>query len=402
MTLEEKKAKELYDERALNFVRTCNHIEPDYVPILGSVLTWPVGYYHMDLREMLTRPEELAEGFCRIFDEVRFDVSHICGISTSIRTLEALGSDTFFISPDGTTIQHEERCFMEPSDYDELIKDPEKFMVDELGKRKLPRLEKGDEDSYATLVAAAKEQMVFGRINSSIGKIMTQRYGIVPVYGKSKVYPPFDYIFDRLRGFAGTMTDVRRNRAKLLEATNVMYEYVKGWVGGAVNQIGTGGVVEGGGIMEGFPYAVSTLHCPTFMRPNDFAELYFPTFKLLVEAVYNNGSKTVLFNEGSWAKFNDIMKDLPKGATVSMLDEDDPIEYKKDMGEWTTVCGGVHVATLKSESKEYCIDEAKRLLDSCAPGGGFVFSTDKSLCSGNDVNIDVFRAVNEFVHEYRG
>ena len=398
----ETDAKKLYTERAENFVKACNHIEPDYIPILGSVLTWPVGYYHMDLNEMLTKPEELAEGFCRIFDEVRFDVSHICGISTSIRTLQALGSDTFFISPDGSTIQHEERCFMTPDDYDDLMKDPEGFMVNELGGRKLEKLRAGDEDSYETLVAAAKEQMVFGRINSNIGRIMTQKYGIVPVYGKSKVYPPFDYIFDRLRGFAGTMTDMRRHRAKLKAATDVMYDYVKGWVAGAANQIGTGGTVDGTGIMNGFPYAVSTLHCPTFMGPKDFAELYFPTFKMLVDAVYENGSKTVLFNEGSWAKFNDIMKELPKGATVSMLDEDDPIEYKKEMGEWTTICGGVPVGTLKSQTKEHCIDIAKNLLDNCAPGGGFVFSTDKSLCSGNDVNIDTFRAVNEFVHEYRG
>jgi len=393
-------AKELYKARALDYAKAANFQKPEHIPIMGSILTWPVGYYKMDLGEMLYKPEELAEQFCKIFDEVYMDVGHICGISTSIHTLEALGSDTFFISDDRSTIQHQQRCYMTPEDYDDLIKNPRDFMLNELGKRKLQKLAKGDEESYRTLVAAAKEQLIFNRVNPAIGKIMTEKYGIAPVYGKSKVYPPFDYIFDRLRGFAGTMTDCRRNRAKLLEATDAVYEYVKGWVAGAANQMGVGSSV-GGDAMVGFPYAVSTLHCPAFMRPKDFEELYFPTFKLLVEAVYNTGSKTVLFNEGTWMPLVDIMKDMPYRSTVWILDEDDPIEMVKALDGTAAITAGVTLNKMKSLTKEQCIDEAKRILDGCDAGnGGVMFGTDKSLCGPTDVNIENYAAVNQFVHEY--
>lgn len=55
---------------------------------------------------------------------------------------------------------------------------------------------------------------------------------------------------------------------------------------------------------------------------------------------------------------------------------------------------------LKNESVEKCIDETKRIFDICAPGGGFMFSTDKLLITTNDVNSDTYMKVNEFANEY--
>ncbi len=390
--------KQLYEQRITDLVTTASFQEPKHIPILAGVLTWPIGYYNLNLNELLDKPQELAEKFCNIFDEVYIDLAHLSGISTPLRTLQALGSDTFFLSDDGSTIQHQERCFMEPSDYDALIANPKGFMLNTLGARKLESLRAGDDASYQTLVNAAKEQMVYNKINPAIAGIMKDKYGIAPITGRTKVYPPFDYIFDRLRGFKGTMTDVRRNRAKLLEATNAMQDFVKGW---ATSASSAGWTFGAGGIENnGYPYAVSTLHCPTFMRPKDFEELYFPTFRELVEAVYNNGSKTVLFCEGSWEKFLPLLRELPKGSTICMIDEDDPVMMKRELEGYATICGGVPLGMLSGATKEQCLDEAKRIVDGCAPGGGFIFCPDKSLCCGNDVNIENFAAVNDFVHNY--
>lgn len=222
-------SRQLYEQRIADLVTTASFQEPKHIPILAGVLTWPVGYYHLNLNELLQKPQELAEKFCKIFDEVYIDLAHLSGISTPVRTLQALGSDAFFISDDETTIQHQVRCFMQAEDYEQLIADPKDFMVNVLGARKLERLRSGDEASYQVLVNAAKEQMIFNQINPAIAKIMADQYGIAPICGKTKVYPPFDYIFDRLRGFKGTMTDVRRNREKLLEAVNALQDFVRGW-----------------------------------------------------------------------------------------------------------------------------------------------------------------------------
>ena len=58
--------KQLYDSRVADIVKTTDFQEPDHIPVMGMFLTWPVGYYGMDLHEMLTKPQELAEKWCNI------------------------------------------------------------------------------------------------------------------------------------------------------------------------------------------------------------------------------------------------------------------------------------------------------------------------------------------------
>lgn len=55
----------------------------------------------------------------------------------------------------------------------------------------------------------------FGAGNARWGKVLKEEYGVVPLVDKGKVYPPMDVMFDRLRGFSGSLTDLRRNREKL-------------------------------------------------------------------------------------------------------------------------------------------------------------------------------------------
>ena len=55
---------------------------------------------------------------------------------------------------------------------------------------------------------------------------------------------------------------------------------------------------------------------------------------------------------------------------------------------------------LKYSSKKECIDHVKKTYDACEPGGGFLFCTDKAILSTDDINVDTYRAVNEFAHKY--
>ena len=41
-----------------------------------------------------------------------------------------------------------------------------------------------------------------------------------------------------------------------------------------------------------------------------------------------------------------------------------------------------------------------KVYDECAPGGGFIFTTDKSLLSTDDCNPENLKAVNAFAHAY--
>lgn len=378
--------KEIYENRVNDIISTCNHNEPQHVPVLANVLTWAFGYGGCKINHFLDDPEDYIEPFNKFFDEIYFDANFKFGISVPIRALERLGSDSCFISSDDHTIQHRERCFMREDEYPELIADPLRFIIETLGKRKFSVFNESEEVIYQALIDTMIYIDRYDEANKKCAKLAAEKFGIVNILGSHKVYPPVDVIFDRLRGIRGTLADVNRQKENLKNAAQALYPiYHK--------------LVEN--IVDTFPYAVSTLHAPTCLRPSDFSEVFWPTMMKLILEVYNSGSKTLLFMEGKWKQnFPRLLEDLPKSSVLCMLEEDDPIEAKKIIGDYFTIIGGVSTNMLRLGSKKECLDEAKRIIDECAPGGGFIFSTEKSLISLGDVNIDNFIAVNQFVHEY--
>lgn len=381
-----EKIQALYNLRMENMEKACNHVEPSFVPIVGNTLSWVVGYAGEKSDNLLDHPEKTPEVWKKYFDNVYVDIEWVFGLSTPIRAVQRLGSDAFFISDDGYTLQHKEHCRMNVEDYDDLISDPKGFVIDVLGKRKFPALNSTRSEARNALKDA---MLLLNNYNKGYFACMNfakEEYGILPLVGGHKVYPTLDVLFDRLRGFTGALTDLRRNRNKVLSACDAIepiYFPLTTKVNGS------------------YPYAHCSLHCPTYLRFDDFRDIYWPSMKRFILEVYSRGSKTMVFMEGTWSRFFDLMVDeLPKGSILCMLEDDDIIETTKKIGHHFPIMGGVHSNHLRHSTKQQCIDEAKRILDECAPGGGFVWTTEKSLCTLGDVNIDNLIAVHEFVHNY--
>jgi uroporphyrinogen-III decarboxylase len=92
---------------------------------------------------------------------------------------------------------------------------------------------------------------------------------------------------------------------------------------------------------------------------------------------------------------------MPKDFAICMVEGDDISEAKKRIGDNVTIAGGMPIAMLKYNTKGECIDYAKKLLDECAPGGGYIFTTDRHFITGADVNTENVIAVHDFVHNYK-
>ncbi len=378
--------QELHDARLADIKATCNHKEPKIVPILANVLTWAIGYANANTNEMLDHPEKLPETFTKFFNDVYFDTNFVNGLTTPVRAIERLGSNSFFVSEDGHTIQHQEHCEMKEDDYPQLIADPMNFMINILGKRKFPELRKSPEEAYKALIDVALNLDAFGAANAKCAQLAKEKYGIINLLGGFKVYPPVDVIFDRLRGFKGTLTDMRRQKENVIKAGEALYP-IYGKLATYVN--------------GDFPYGPSTLHCPTYLGPKKFEEIFWPGMRDEIMEVYNRGSKTLLVMEGTWEPYYEIMlRDLPQSSVLCALEADDVIKAKKLIGDKFTIVGGVLTNTLRYGTRQECLDEAKKIVDECAPGGGFIFSMEKCLCTYGDIKTENLIAVNQFVHEY--
>ncbi len=375
----------LYNQRLADYKNTCNHIEPKYVPVVGYYLTWAVGYAGMKTDDLLDNPDLIAEAYRKVYNDVYADLSW-GGLTTPIRALQRLGSDAFFISEDGHTIQHKEHCFMQADDYDALLAEPMYFLMDTLGKRKFPELNKSKEEVKKALIDVMNYVNKFMAGNGKLNQVLKEEYGVPLLCDRGKVYPPLDVVFDRLRGFQGTLTDLKRKREELKLALGVLDKIYRPLTYPA----GTGET-----------YAVDTLHCPTYLNVKDFKELFWPYLKEYCMEVYNRGSKTFLVMEGQWNRFYELMMDeLPKDSVICVLDADSTIESYKIIGDHFPILGGITASDIKYLSKQQCLDAAKKIIDECAPGGGFIWSVDKALISKSDVNPENLIALNQFVHEY--
>ena len=63
-------------------------------------------------------------------------------------------------------------------------------------------------------------------------------------------------------------------------------------------------------------------------------------------------------------------------------------EAKRKLGGIACISGGFPPFLLNYGTKQQVIDECKRLLDICAPGGGFIFETAYGMDYAKEENVE--------------
>lgn len=197
---------------------------------------------------------------------------------------------------------------------------------------------------------------------------------------------PFDTIGDALRGTQGIMMDMYRQPDKLLEAMDFLAD---------LNIERTiAGVNASGGTIVWF-----ALHKgdDTFMSPKQFEKFYWPTLKKVIMALIKEGIMVSLFAEGKYQMRLEVIKDLPKGWAMWHFDQTDMAVAKKVLGDTACIAGNVPASVLctgtPEDVKKYC----RKLIDICAPGGGFLLTGGASTTETNAANL---RAMMETAKEY--
>ncbi|MDR2957526.1 MAG: hypothetical protein LBU61_05010, partial [Coriobacteriales bacterium] len=106
-----------------------------------------------------------------------------------------------------------------------------------------------------------------------------------------------------------------------------------------------------------------------------------------------------LKGEGHFLNTIDRYRRFPKGSVVFMLDQDDPFEAYKAIGDWQSLATGITVDLLQIGSVQQCTDFVKRAFDTFAPGGGFIFMPNKPLLCADDAKTENLIAVYETANE---
>ena len=408
-----QKIAEKYRKRARRWADVVALKEPDEVPVnfIGEGFILENGgikpvdtFYHM---------EKNCTAVLKLYEDFDPDYSFMPMASgkaydtLGLTLIRWPGSALPDALPDDTAFQYVEDEYMRADEYDELIGDPQGYIV----KKYLPRIcgglkglaalphainfveatcfpaaltsfSKGTPARNAIeclLKAADENAKVMAPFMSTLMKL-SFNYGAPANIGGIS-FAPYDLIGDTMRCTMGIMKDLFRQPEKVIAAAEALVP--------AAVEMGVQSAMA-----TRVPFIAMPLHkgADGFMSPEQFEKFYWPSFKATLMGMIDAGLVPVPFAEGSFDQRLDIMAadPLPKGRTAWMFDRTDMKAAKEKIGDWACIGGNVPASVFKQSTAEQLEAYCRELIETCAPDGGFFLNPGAVVDQANPENVRAF------------
>ncbi len=396
-------AEEGYRKRVTRFIKAFNLEEPDRVPVILPAGTFPIYYAGMTLKEAMYDNQRLLEAYRGFFRDFESDVFSGPGMVPPGKVMDIIGSVTSRWPghglPDNASMQQfVEGEYMKADEYDLFIKDLSDYTLRYYIPRSL--------EALAPLANFMPLPHVLGMPNRFIApavmpdvremfrKIIeygeeTEKWRVplaefdrealaagYPNFMGGQSHAPFDILADTLRGTRGIITDMYRRPETLLEAMEILVQ---------VN-------VDCGLRMadaSGRPVVFFALHKgdDTFMSGKQYEKFYWPTFRKVILGLIEEGCVPMLFAEGKYNNRLEIIRDLPPGKVMWHFDQTDMARAKKILGDNACIAGNVPTSLLCTGTAQAVREYCRKLIEDCAPGGGFILTGGASVAKCDPANL---------------
>lgn len=378
-------SKELYDYKKSNLLKAMDRAGADYMPTIVASSCSMVAWTGQKVTDIIFDKDKYAKAMTDVFAQMWADGNTFSGTLFTQNIENNLQPVQNMFGPDGVTPEHVQLPYMQPDEYEELAKDPNRFVSEILLPRKYPKFYEDPEYAKKMLKIVTEDKFYcFAVLIPAVSEYMA-KYGIVDFVDFSVNFSnPMDTIFDNLRGFKGSLIDVRRQPEKVKAACDALWEEFN---------------LPRFKPVAPFPYACHMTHIAPYLSPKVFEKIYWPYEKAWIERQAAGGSRVWIMMEGSWAKVWDLFQEVPKDSCILHVDDDDIVKAKHEVGRYQILEGGMPMVNILLGTSESVRDDAKRIVDECAPGEGFLFCTDKAWIGPRDVNQNLIDCFN-FVHEY--
>ncbi len=210
-----------------------------------------------------------------------------------------------------------------------------------------------------------------------------------PMTGGGMASVPFDNYSDELRGTLLSLTDLYEHAEDverfIEERQPVMLDQIR-----HMNPDGS----------KNGKYVNMMLHkgLDGFMSDECYVRFYWRHLQEIIQAIVDVGMVPNVFCEGRYTTRLSHLRDVPKGKVLYRF-EDTPMDLvKKELGDVACITGGFDNTLLTFGTVQQVVDACKKMLDDCAPGGGFIFQTKSSLVG--DHKRENVEAMFQTVHEY--
>jgi len=404
-------AEKAYKERVIR-IKDAIQLKklPDRVPVIPILSFFPAFYDGITPQEAMYDYDKLAKASKKYTLDFEPDVNPGIGIATPGRVFDILDYKLYArpghgVSPN-STYQCLEAEYMMADEYE----DPSYFFTATYlprifgkldGFKMLPNLANIQEivfvgpnlipyglppvqEAYKTLLEAGSEALKWAGAVGAFSNEMASLGFPDSAGGFSKV--PFDVIGDTLRGTKGIMVDIYRQPDKVIEAMEAITPLMIDMGVSATQTAGN-------------PLVMIPLHkgADGFLSDAQFKKFYWPCFKKLLMGMINEGCVPVPFVEGSYNTRLEIIRDIPKGTTFWTFDATDMAKAKKTIGQVACIGGNVPTDLLSIGTPQQVKDYVKNLIDTCAPGGGYIAANG---VAADDVKPENIKAMIDFTKEY--
>ena len=292
-------------------------------------------------------------------------------------------------------------AYMEDDEYDEFIRNPGHFCMTKVWPRKHKKLKGLSKVSFnnvvefghfasmaafadpevrealQTLMAAGDQAVQWNQAQALLNETaLAMQTPLGCIIGQNA---PYDMLADNVRGYLNVPMDILEIPEKVKAAVEVMADMAVQ----NVEQIAA----------MGLKYCFMPLHGGTddFMSDETYREFYLPTLRRVIDREIELGLTPYIFFEGKYQNRLELLRDeLPKGKILGMFEQVNIADAKRILGDHMCICGNLPGALLAYGKPEEIVDETKKMLDICAPGGGFVMDCSIVIDHYKEENMDAW------------
>nr|WP_242941182.1 uroporphyrinogen decarboxylase family protein [Sporobacter termitidis] len=125
-----------------------------------------------------------------------------------------------------------------------------------------------------------------------------------------------------------------------------------------------------------------------FISPKQYEKLYWKPLKKVMLALIDMGVTPFIYTEGRYETRLEQLADVPKGKVLYHFETVDMKEAKRILGNVACISGNLPIALMEFGKKAQVVAYCKYLIDTCAPGGGYIFDFSGSLENTKQENLD--------------
>jgi uroporphyrinogen-III decarboxylase len=396
-------AKARHDARIERIIRAVKLEEPpDRVPVSGISGMFAAYYAGYDLKTVMFDVEKLREVWLKVARDFDTDTMGIPGIPNG-RLFELMQPRTHKwpgggLPDDDVLFQFVEEEYMKADEYELYFRSPADYILRYFLPRSfgiyepLARLRPLDafmgvgrqlmmtagtpefRQMAENLLKAHDSTVEWAKVAEECTK--TCREMGYPGTGGGGSLAPFDIVADILRATRGSAMDMFRQQDALLE----MIERTL-----PISLEETIRFVD----MADSPISFLPMHKgdDSFMSDKQFETFYWPTFREMLLGMIEEGIVPMPLVEGSYNRRLEYIKDLPKTGVIWIFDKTDMAAAKRVLGGHTCIAGNVGASLMLTggpeDVKKYC----RWLIDTCAPGGGYIMSLGSGADNCDPANV---------------